>query len=29
MARHAKRVALVPLFAQEPTGIEKLRKLAS
>lgn len=22
MARHAKRVALVPLFAQEPTGIE-------
>ena len=29
MARHAKRVALVPQFAQEPTGIEKLRKLAS
>lgn len=29
MTRHAKRVALVPLFAQEPTGIEKLRKLAS
>ncbi|HCO8568328.1 Arsenical pump-driving ATPase [Escherichia coli] len=29
MARHAKRVVLVPLFAQEPTGIEKLRKLAS
>ena len=29
MARHAKRVALVPLFAQKPTGIEKLRKLAS
>ena len=29
MARHAKRVALVPLLAQEPTGIEKLRKLAS
>ena len=28
MARHAKRVALVPLFAQETTGIEKLRKQA-
>lgn len=25
---HAKRVALVPVLASEPTGIEKLRELA-
>ncbi|HBX7631194.1 TPA: arsenical pump-driving ATPase, partial [Klebsiella pneumoniae] len=26
--QHARRIALVPLMASEPNGIEKLRELA-